>query len=98
MAALLRVHFLFELLVVEWSGLAPAARGSPPRGGGGTADKEGAAAERGAAERGAAAHAAPMSDSLLLREWAMSEAEVTLTATLALAPHPSSTPTPDPYP
>ena len=73
MAALLRVHFLFELLVVEWTGLAPAGHGSPPRGGGGTPDKERAPAER------AAAHAAPMHDSLLLREWAMSEAEVTLT-------------------
>ena len=83
MAALLRVHFLFELLVVEWTGLAPAARGSPPRGGGGAADKEGAPAER-----AAAAHAAPMRDSLLLREWAMSEAEVTRTGN----PSPSRSP------
>ena len=83
MAALLRVHFLFELLVVEWTGLAPAARGSPPRGGGGAADRESAAAER-----GAAAHAAPMRDSLLLREWAMSEAEVTLTGNPSPSPSP----------
>ena len=58
MAALLRVHFLFELLVVEWTELSPA----PPRG---APDKE-----------RAAPHAAPMRDSLLLREFSMSETEL----------------------
>ena len=61
MAALLRVHFLFELLVVEWTELSPA----PPRG---APDKERAAPH--------APHAPPMRDSLLLREFSMSETEL----------------------
>ena len=61
MAALLRVHFLFELLVVEWTELSPA----PPRG---APDKERAAPP--------APHAAPMRDSLLMREFSMSETEL----------------------